>query len=848
MSRRSWLVCGAVVLLAAGGRTAEAQFTAGEMPLSGATHPTFDALDDSLTAYMAENQISAGVFTIIANGRAVYERGIGWKDYEAGDLRPVLEDDILRVASVTKPIVASAVQQLIAQNVITANTPVFEYAAAGGILPAGTYYPYNGVLGDPRYADLTVGDLLMHQGGFDIHRNSSPWNGAVYDPQFSAIRIANELDPVNPTLPPGPVNTVQFMLSQPLQYAPGTSSGLSGSGLVWEIGTPWDAVTGDEPWEVATGDFNEDDRIDAVVTNSAGNTMTVLFGSGNGKIGSVANYVTGVDPRGVAVDDLDDDGHLDIALVNFDSASNNFSVFLGNGNGTFQPRQDYSTGVGPSDLVLRDVNKDSILDITVAAYRGHHVWIHMGNGDGTFQAGVKYPVGTNPRSVDVRELNNDQATDIVTANQGSDDVSVLFNNGDGTFGTATQYAAGAEPYGLELKFVDGDEFRDAVVTNHTAATVSVLLGTGTGLLAPTTYAVGDRPRGLTVKDADDDGIEDIVTANRDDGNITILRGNGDGSFGTRTDLAVGTQPQGVVVADLNRDGREEILVTNWGDDDLSIIPKVPALDSAYSYSNFGFMLLGLILDQVTGTDHLAYIHGMMADWGGAPREVIHGRTFRDDQDPREPYYDAGSGWANVFCNPVPGDCSICACVEGPYGGWEQEVFIGHGDLVANALQVARYADNFLMFTDYSGGQQIGTPLGSVRQAHTGSLPGTSSLAANGLDNADNPRYAIIVNNRASDADGNEPAVGMSTIIVDFLNANAGTLPTTYATDNWVDFFLGSGGTGTFASPKGNLPDVLAIAQARGRVKMKPGNTSWTGTISAPVRLDAPLGSVRIGQQ
>jgi hypothetical protein len=32
------------------------------------------------------------------------------------------------------------------------------------------------------------------------------------------------------------------------------------------------------------------------------------------------------------------------------------------------------------------------------------------------------------------------------------------------------------------------------------------------------------------------------------------------------------------------------------------------------------------------------------------------------------------------------------------------------------------------------------------------------------------------------------------------------------------------------------------------VKFKPGNSNWTGTITKPIRLDAPLGTVKIGLQ
>lgn len=45
----------------------------------------------------------------------------------------------------------------------------------------------------------------------------------------------------------------------------------------------------------------------------------------------------------------------------------------------------------------------------------------------------------------------------------------------------------------------------------------------------------------------------------------------------------------------------------------------------------------------------------------------------------------------------------------------------------------------------------------------------------------------------------------------------------------------------------NFQDVLPIVQTDGRIKIKPGITNWTGTITQPVKLDAPIGHAIMGQ-
>ncbi|MGH9427655.1 MAG: FG-GAP repeat domain-containing protein [Terriglobia bacterium] len=42
------------------------------------------------------------------------------------------------------------------------------------------------------------------------------------------------------------------------------------------------------------------------------------------------------------------------------------SVLLGNGNGTFQPQQRFTTGAGPSSVAVADVNGDGRPDVVTA--------------------------------------------------------------------------------------------------------------------------------------------------------------------------------------------------------------------------------------------------------------------------------------------------------------------------------------------------------------------------------------------------------------------------------------------------------------------------------------------------
>jgi hypothetical protein len=100
---------------------------------------------------------------------------------------------------------------------------------------------------------------------------------------------------------------------------------------------------------------------------------------------------------GFAVGDFAGDGKQDIAaLVDIPGQSSDSSVvylYLGNGDGTFQPPRQISVSpLGPVAILTGDFNGDGIPDLVVPGDHcpidGHHancISVLLGNGNGTFQ-------------------------------------------------------------------------------------------------------------------------------------------------------------------------------------------------------------------------------------------------------------------------------------------------------------------------------------------------------------------------------------------------------------------------------------------------------------------------------
>jgi hypothetical protein len=182
----------------------------------------------------------------------------------------------------------------------------------------------------------------------------------------------------------------------------------------------------------AVGDFNLDGKPDLAVTNQASSTVAVLLGNGDGTFASKADYATGMYPSRVAVGDFNLDSKPDLAVANGDP--NTASVLLGNGNGTFASKVDYAIckpGMQASSVAVGDFNQDSKPDLVAATapvVEPSTVNVLLGNGDGSFGVKVEYSMHSTPSALAqlaVGDFDLDGKPDIAVADSLEDTVIVL---------------------------------------------------------------------------------------------------------------------------------------------------------------------------------------------------------------------------------------------------------------------------------------------------------------------------------------------------------------------------------------------------------------------------------------
>jgi N-acyl-D-amino-acid deacylase len=169
---------------------------------TGEVVPELRSFDAMMHDFLSEHHVPGAAVAVTDHGRLVFARGYGYADLKTS--QKVAPDCLFRIASISKPITAIAILQLVDQGKLSLDAKVFDILDFNSdITAAGDKF-------EKRLREITIEHLLQHRGGWDRDKS--------FDAMFQSLRFAREL---NVLAPAKPEDIIRRMLTQPLDFNPG---------------------------------------------------------------------------------------------------------------------------------------------------------------------------------------------------------------------------------------------------------------------------------------------------------------------------------------------------------------------------------------------------------------------------------------------------------------------------------------------------------------------------------------------------------------------------------------------------------------------------------------------------
>lgn len=287
------------------------------------------------------------------------------------------------------------------------------------------------------------------------------------------------------------------------------------------------------PQNIVSGDFNNDGKIDVIVSNYDSSKYTILLNNGSGGFTLGEEMSGDFKPYSISFTDIDNDRDLDMIVST--NEQNKIRLLRGTGQGIFSwilPTIDVNAPIAtcPGDFD-GDGDNDFVVLLNYGSYDGR-AYLYKNDGTGSFiQSGyvsISFPV--SKRNV-VGDIDNDGDLDIIGGTSDYWGVfKILVNDGNGNFTFTGGINLGPYPDELAGGDFDGDYDLDFVHCSWYMNGISLILNDGQGNYNDYLNLgnVGGQTRNPVVSDFDGDGDQDFVVAfnHFSDFNIGIVKNNG----------------------------------------------------------------------------------------------------------------------------------------------------------------------------------------------------------------------------------------------------------------------------------------------------------------------------------
>lgn len=233
--------------------------------------------------------------------------------------------------------------------------------------------------------------------------------------------------------------------------------------------------------DVALGDLDGDNDLDAFVTRNVGRPDKVWLNNGSGQFSDSGQTLGSNSSIGLDLGDVDGDGDLDVMAAEDTQTTLwiNQGGMQGGSEGTFTASGQSLPGNFTISVALGDVDRDDDLDVVSGNVNGsNHLWLNQGGDqggtEGNFLDSGQNLGPNNNRQVVLVDVEVDGDLDLFVARNGPN--TVWINQGGIQSGTAGQFQDSGQTIGdlyslaADLGDLDGDNDPDALVANYPGPT------------------------------------------------------------------------------------------------------------------------------------------------------------------------------------------------------------------------------------------------------------------------------------------------------------------------------------------------------------------------------------------